>query len=66
MNNEFNLLMQAAEESCGLIVQSSDADATKQKFYRLRKEHSPMFDNLSFVTSPSTPNEIWIVKRDES
>ncbi len=58
------LLYQACASAFGIVVWTDDALKLRQRLYVARRESGdPLFDSLSFVTSPTNPENLWIVKR---
>lgn len=58
-----NLLYEALGSPLGVVVQCDNAEKVRQKLYALRKEQNdPDLECLSFVQSPSNPQQLWIVK----
>lgn len=62
---ELELWYTALGSPSGIIVETSDPEAAKQKLYRLRDESKDEdLSVLSIVTSPTNPTkDLWIVKR---
>jgi hypothetical protein len=59
------LLYEALNTEIGIVIETSDPVALKQKLYKLRRENEE-FTRLSFVTSRIRPDrEVWIVKNPE-
>src|SRR6185312_3019851 len=61
------LLYQALSQDRGLVVEAEDCDVEelRQRLYRERKKaQDPDLDILSFVPSPTDPNQLWIVRKD--
>lgn len=58
------LLYQALRETHGLRVQTPDLTRLRQKLYTIQKEN-PETAGLSFVQSPFSADELWIVKREQ-
>jgi hypothetical protein len=57
------LLYAALYEPYGLIVETDDFTLFRQKLYAARHELADLdLDRLSFVQSPTDPNQLWIVK----
>jgi hypothetical protein len=56
-------MMQALEAEVGLVVKVEDPDRLRQRLYTIRREDDT-FKPLSFVLSPDSPDELWIIKRD--
>lgn len=62
-----NLLYEALGSPLGVVVRCSDTERARQKLYALRKEcNDPDLDILSFVQSPTSPLELWIVRKNEA
>lgn len=58
------LLYEALHSEFGVKVETDDPEFLRQKLYKLRKE-SALFTPLSFVISPFSSTELWIVKTKE-
>lgn len=57
-------LYDALSAARGLVILTDSPERLRQRLYELRKTHSPAFDDLSFLISPTNPNDqLWIVKR---
>lgn len=57
------LLYDALAEPIGLCIETPDPERARQKLYRLRAESGDKdLDILSFVTSPSSPTQLWLIK----
>lgn len=55
----------ALASPAGIIVQCDDPEATKQKLYRLRAgANDPDLNHISIVQSPTSPSDLWLVKKD--
>lgn len=57
----------ALREEVGIVVEvlEGSTDMFKAKLYQARRDaQDPSLEGLSLVDSPSTPNQVWIVKRD--
>ena len=49
----------------GIVINVTDMDRAKQKLYKLRADAKDGdLEQLSIQTSPTTPNQLWIVKKD--
>ena len=56
------LLYEALHSEHGVIIETSDSERFRQKFYQLRKQDEAL-RALSCTLSPTNPNaEVWIVK----
>lgn len=56
------LLYDALREEFGLVVNTTNPEALRQKLYPLRKE-DPALEQLSFHISPLNPTtQLWIIK----
>lgn len=53
----------ALQAPIGIVVKSEDREYSKNQFYRIRAERRPAFNGLALVMSPSTHNEMWIIKK---
>jgi hypothetical protein len=54
----------ALASECGVAILTDDPAFLKQKLYAIRKGLSdPDLESISIMTSPTDPNEIWLVKR---
>jgi hypothetical protein len=65
---EYLPLLYAAKASPeGIVVQTDDPLKLRQRLYTCRREIAdPDLDELSFVESPTNPNEhLWIVRRKD-
>jgi hypothetical protein len=50
----------------GIIIQTNDPALCKQKLYALRKALAdPDLDSLTIMTSPTSADELWLVKKDK-
>ena len=59
------LWYQALGSRLGIVIEVSDMERAKQKLYKLRADNpDPDLESLSIQTSPTTPNQLWIVKKD--
>ena len=48
----------------GIVVKCNDAERARQKLYALRRDlNDPDLEGLALVQSPTSPLELWIVKR---
>lgn len=56
------ILYRASHSSCGLVVETSDAERLRQRLYPLRKEN-PDFEPLAFVISPFNGKDLWILNK---
>jgi hypothetical protein len=54
------IMYQAMRSPRGLVIQSNDVPALKQKLYRLMRANTDI--SLSLVTSPESENHLWLVK----
>lgn len=61
--NLLETLYDALREPLGIVVETNDVERLRQKLYALRKDHPDLAD-LSLVPSPTTPNQLWILKRN--
>lgn len=61
--NLLEALYDALRADIGIVLATDNVGRLQQKLYALRKAHSPVFDELSLVPSPTTPGQLWIVKR---
>lgn len=58
-------LYSALHSPLGIVIQTDNAERTRQKLYRARRElMNPELDKLSLVISPTDPSQLWIVKND--
>lgn len=49
----------------GICIESTDVPSLKAKLYQVRRdEDDPSLESLALVDSPTTPNQLWIVKKD--
>ena len=56
-------LYAALKAEHGVVIRVDDIRLTRAKLYKLRIEHAPEFDNLSFIVSSDNPEtELWILK----
>lgn len=55
------IMYQALRSPAGLVVQSNDVPALKQKLYRLKRANADLAP-ISLVTSPESENHLWLVK----
>lgn len=59
-------LYDALAEERGLVILTDSPEQLRQKLYTLRKQYAPTFDDLSFVISPSNPDDqLWIMKKHQ-
>jgi hypothetical protein len=59
------LLYAALHEPYGLIIETDDFVLFRQKLYAVRSGLADLdLEKLSFVQSPTEPNQLWIVKTD--
>lgn len=59
-------LYDALAEERGLVILTDSPEALRQKLYALRVKFAPTFDDLSFVISPSNPDDqLWIMKKHQ-
>lgn len=57
-------LYQALRSNFGIAIDTDDFELTRQKLYRAKRDAADKdLDCLSFVQSPTTPNQLWIVKK---
>jgi hypothetical protein len=57
------LLYDALAEPIGLCIETPDPERARQKLYRLRDQANDQdLGCLSFVTSPTNPTQLWIIK----
>ena len=58
------LLYQSILTPHGLIIETDDVAFLQQKFYAARRSlpHIEEFKQLSFIPSPTNPQQLWIVK----
>jgi hypothetical protein len=57
------LLYAALHEPYGLIIETENFVLLRQKLYAARSElHDLDLEKLSFVQSPTDPNQLWIVR----
>lgn len=59
------LLYSARNESLGIVVETDNAEALRQKLYSLRREHIEEFEPLSFVISPMNGSDLWILNKEQ-
>lgn len=58
------MLYEALSVEVGKVVSTSDVEHLRAQFYKVRREaNDPELDCLSFIPSPTNPEELWIVKR---
>lgn len=58
-----NILYEALGSQFGVVLQCDNAEKVRQKLYALRREaDDPDLECLSFVQSPTNPQQLWIVK----
>ena len=62
MTELLDILYAAYHSEVGVVVETNDAEALRQKLYPLRKEN-PDFDPLAFVISPLNGIDLWIIKQ---
>ncbi len=61
------LLYEALSQPFGLAIATNDLEKARQKLYRLRASVKDAdLDQLAFVQSPTSPLELWIVRKDAS
>ena len=57
------LMLDAMNETYGLIVKTADPELLRQRLYSIRYNNKDLFAELSFVISPTAPEtELWIVR----
>lgn len=56
------LLYDALHSPFGIIVETPDPEFLRQKLYPLRKS-DPAFVSLSFVISPMSNGDLWILRK---
>lgn len=55
----------ALHAEIGICLLTDDLERLRQKLYVARRDaNDPSLDALSIVTSPISPNQLWIVKRN--
>lgn len=59
------LLYSAKNSQFGIVVETSDAENLRQKLYAVRREYPDEFPNLSFVISPMTGSDLWILNKEQ-
>ena len=58
-------LYDALRSPCGIILAVSDLERARQRLYAIKRElNDPDLESLAFVQSPTSPTELWIVKKD--
>jgi hypothetical protein len=60
------ILYSAANSPPGIVVETSDPEALRQKLYALRREYEGDFENLSFVISPMNGSDLWILNKEQA
>jgi hypothetical protein len=59
-------LYDALAQPRGIVVKTSSPERLRQKLYDLRKTHAPVFEDLTFLVSPSNPDDqLWIIKKHQ-
>jgi hypothetical protein len=56
-------LYDALRTPLGVVVETEDREALRQKFYMIRRDNMEEFGCLSFILSPTNPAHLWILKR---
>lgn len=57
----------ALRSTHGVCLRTNDRDALMQRLYAARREClDPDLKPLSLVQSPTAPDELWIIKRNDS
>lgn len=63
---KLELWYEALASEFGLILSVSDPEFVRQKLYALRaKSGDADLESISLVVSPTNPQELWMVKRNE-
>lgn len=48
----------------GVVIETDDPERLKQRLYKARTEaYDTDLDGVSIVQSPTTPNQLWLVKK---
>jgi len=56
------ILTQALGSPHGLAVKTTSPERLRVKLYNAKRKHLPTYDSLSFVFSPTDPNNtLWII-----
>lgn len=57
----------AMASKVGIIIETSDRERAKQALYRARVDAmDDALSSLTIMTSPMSPNQLWIVKKAEA
>jgi hypothetical protein len=65
--NEHSLLLMAIQSPIGLVVETTDPVALKQRLYAAKRKAPGLFASLSFLTSRTNPaGEIWIANNAQA
>lgn len=57
------MLYDALAEPVGLCIETPDPERARAKLYRLRDQAGDVdLASLSFVTSPTSPTQLWLIK----
>jgi hypothetical protein len=63
---DLNMWYEALGSERGVKVRTDDPKRCREKLYAFRREaKDPDLDALSVVQSPTSANEIWIIRRPE-
>lgn len=55
----------ALHAEIGIVIESTNAHRTMMKLYATRRElNDPDLSRISIVQSPTSPNQLWLVKRN--
>lgn len=60
------LLYSAKNSEFGIVVETTDAEHLRQKLYAVRREYQEEFHHLSFVISPMTGADLWILNKEQA
>ncbi len=59
------ILYDATRSGFGLVVETSDPERLRQKFYTIRRDN-PDLSALSFVISPFNGSDLWVLNKGNS
>lgn len=62
--NLLELMYDALYDPLGSVIETNSPERLRQKLYKLRKDHAPVFDDLAFIISPTEPEtQLWLTKK---
>jgi hypothetical protein len=63
-HKHLEFLYEALESPLGVVIETNNAEALRQKLYTLRRSDLEQFEHLSFIISPINGTDLWIVKNN--